>query len=341
MNNTNKKNIGVLKFLSKKIIFISIILITIIIISVLCAPTIIDALTVKHVTVTLDDSIETTTTEYESHAETVGEFIEENDINFVKDRDVIDVSLDTIIDEEIKFSITKAIEISLTSDGETQEFYILPTDVKSILSKYEISLSDEDFVEPDLSHIVQSGDSIKVTRVTSEYEYEYESVPYSSYSEETSSLPIGEIALIQNGQEQITTNTFEVVYHDGVEQSRELIDSVEEQSLQDEILGYGVGMSWGKPEGLSYSKAIGVKAVAYSAPAGSYGAYGGYCEYGTCAVDPSIIPLGSRLYIEGYGYAYANDVGTAIKGNVVDLFMEDNSQCYIWGARQTTVYILD
>ena len=53
-----------------------------------------------------------------------------------------------------------------------------------------------------------------------------------------------------------------------------------------------------------------------------------------------MIPLGSKLYIEGYGYAIANDVGSAIKGNTVDLYMERFEQCMLWGARWTTVYVL-
>jgi Uncharacterized protein conserved in bacteria len=65
------------------------------------------------------------------------------------------------------------------------------------------------------------------------------------------------------------------------------------------------------------------------------------CEYGTVAVDRSLIPLGSLLYIEGYGYAIANDVGSAIKGKVVDLYMERLEQCYIWGARRVNVYIIE
>ena len=59
------------------------------------------------------------------------------------------------------------------------------------------------------------------------------------------------------------------------------------------------------------------------------------------AVDEDLIPLGSLLYIEGYGYAIANDVGTSIKGKTVDLYMEKYEQCLLWGARWTTVYVID
>lgn len=58
------------------------------------------------------------------------------------------------------------------------------------------------------------------------------------------------------------------------------------------------------------------------------------------AVDPSVIPLGSKLYVEGYGEAIASDTGGAIKGNIIDLHFSDVSQCINWGRRQVSVTIL-
>ena len=60
----------------------------------------------------------------------------------------------------------------------------------------------------------------------------------------------------------------------------------------------------------------------------------------TVAVDPSVIPLGSKLYIPGYGYAIASDTGGAIKGNRIDLFMNSEAECNQFGRRQITVYIV-
>ncbi|MFY1068215.1 3D domain-containing protein [Enterococcus sp. AD013-P3] len=58
------------------------------------------------------------------------------------------------------------------------------------------------------------------------------------------------------------------------------------------------------------------------------------------AVDPSVIPLGTRLYVEGYGEAYAVDTGSAIKGNIIDVHFSTADQCYAWGRRQVQVTIL-
>lgn len=59
------------------------------------------------------------------------------------------------------------------------------------------------------------------------------------------------------------------------------------------------------------------------------------------AVDPSVIPLGSRVYVEGYGYATAEDIGGAIKGNRIDVFVPTQSGALQWGRKTVKVTILD
>lgn len=61
----------------------------------------------------------------------------------------------------------------------------------------------------------------------------------------------------------------------------------------------------------------------------------------TIAVDPSVIPLGSKVYVENYGYAIAADTGGAIKGNIIDLFMDSESECIKWGRRKVNLYIIE
>ncbi|MFL0267033.1 3D domain-containing protein [Candidatus Clostridium radicumherbarum] len=60
----------------------------------------------------------------------------------------------------------------------------------------------------------------------------------------------------------------------------------------------------------------------------------------TIAVDPSVLPLGAKVYIPGYGYAISSDTGSAIKGNIIDLYMNSEADCYAWGKRSVTLYIV-
>lgn len=59
------------------------------------------------------------------------------------------------------------------------------------------------------------------------------------------------------------------------------------------------------------------------------------------AVDPSVIPLGSRVWVEGYGEAIAGDIGGAIKGNIIDVFMADQQDALNWGRQTVNIKILD
>jgi len=72
-----------------------------------------------------------------------------------------------------------------------------------------------------------------------------------------------------------------------------------------------------------------------------YGAGGGKCVYGTVAVDRFKYPYGTKFWIEGYGYAVANDCGTSIKGDKLDLWMDSYAESCRWGRRHMTPYILE
>ncbi len=64
-------------------------------------------------------------------------------------------------------------------------------------------------------------------------------------------------------------------------------------------------------------------------------------QHGVVAVDPDVIPLGTRLYIPGYGFAIAADTGGMIEGYMIDLCMEDYEACMEFGRRDIDVYVLD
>ena len=63
-------------------------------------------------------------------------------------------------------------------------------------------------------------------------------------------------------------------------------------------------------------------------------------DRGTVAVDPRVIPYGSVIYVQGYGYAVALDKGSAIKGYRIDLFFETRQKALKWGVKRVTVCIL-
>jgi 3D (Asp-Asp-Asp) domain-containing protein len=94
---------------------------------------------------------------------------------------------------------------------------------------------------------------------------------------------------------------------------------------------------------IRYKKVMDMEASAYSAAsAGGNITYSGTTlRRGIVAVDPKVIPLGTHMYIEGYGYAVAEDIGGAVKGARIDVAMQTNAECFQWGVRDVKVYIFD
>ena len=94
--------------------------------------------------------------------------------------------------------------------------------------------------------------------------------------------------------------------------------------------------------GKSYKcRKMDVKATAYAGH--QLTSTGGYAKVNrTIAVDPRIIPYGSKIYIPELNYiGVAEDCGSAIKQNRIDIFMATESQCIQWGIRNITIYILE
>ena len=95
-----------------------------------------------------------------------------------------------------------------------------------------------------------------------------------------------------------------------------------------------------KLEPESEPETITFEATAYTWT-GNRTASGTWPSRGTIAVDPRVIPLGTELYIEGYGPAVAADTGGAIQGQRVDLYMDSEHECWQWGRRKVEVRVLE
>ena len=108
----------------------------------------------------------------------------------------------------------------------------------------------------------------------------------------------------------------------------------------------GSGFSF-EPNNIQYKSsfdgyAMQMEATGYSAydpGCGHYTATGAYLQYGIAAVDPDVIPLGTSMYVEGYGNAIAADMGGAIVGNRIDLAFDSYQEALNWGRQYVNVYI--
>ena len=94
----------------------------------------------------------------------------------------------------------------------------------------------------------------------------------------------------------------------------------------------------------NYSRTVYVEATAYSSAEpglSAYTAMGTLCRRGVIATDPNFIPLGTKVYIPGYGYAVAEDTGGAIRGNVIDVAFDSVAECYEFGRQFLEIYIIE
>ncbi|MBQ8808671.1 MAG: G5 domain-containing protein [Clostridia bacterium] len=169
------------------------------------------------------------------------------------------------------------------------------------------------------------------------------------------SLEAGATKTVREGEMGEKTVAYKVKYENGAEVSREVMYEYVTKAPVDKIVEYGnKGTTPDAPinNGLDYKYVIECKATAYDLSAEENGGYAGQSatgvplDKGVIAVDPRVIPLGSRVYIEAldgswsYGYAVAADTGGAIKGKRVDLCYRTQYECVQFGVRPCRVYVL-
>jgi 3D (Asp-Asp-Asp) domain-containing protein len=110
-------------------------------------------------------------------------------------------------------------------------------------------------------------------------------------------------------------------------------------------LGTGIAFSSNVAKAATSNKELIFSTTAYTSGTGSKTSSGRTVErdpngISTVAVDPNVIPFGTYLYIEGYGYAVAADSGSAINGNEIDVYFNSYSECDEWGRKTVKVVIL-
>ena len=281
---------------------------------------------------------------YETKAFRMEKFLEENPLDYVDGVDTIDaVYYETIRNGHV-INIQKAVQVNVKADGEVQTYVTLPpVTVGEALEHFNITLGENDvLVDHEMSDTVESGETITIQRIAIKYVTEEEVSNFKTVYKEDPNMACGKTEVTTKGRKGIKRCTYVVVTVDDEVISKTLTSEETVKKVRNKVISYGTKILNGVPKDLKYIKKYShVRAVSYNYTSGPRrGVYGERCAYGTCAVDRNLIPLGSLLYIEGYGYAIANDVGTGVKQKTVDLYMDKRSQCATWGARWTNVYVI-
>jgi len=173
-----------------------------------------------------------------------------------------------------------------------------------------------------------------------------EEIPFSLKIEKDPTLPFGQENILQEGKKGRRTKIFEILYFEGSEYNRQQIEE-KVQEPQEKIVAVGtkkIFQTENTSDGqITYFAKFRVWATSYDQNCrGCDGttATGMKTGYGVIAVDPNLIPLGTRAYVPNYGFAIAGDTGGAIKGYKVDLGFDDVSHGW-WSSRYTDIYLLE
>lgn len=248
----------------------------------------------------------------------------------------------------ITVQIARAFPVSITADGATVTVNLASGTVADALEKAGLTCGEEDILSHPATDPLSSGMQITLDRVTGGQVSETVAVDYDTVKKETEELYVGETKVAQEGEEGEKVLAYSVTYINGEESDRELISSEVTKEPVDEIIlvGTKVRSTFKKTSSApsSYKKVISMTATAYSA--GGTTATGLPAQWGVVAVDPKVIPLGTKVYVETpdgkyiYGTAIAADTGGAIKGYKIDICVNTRTEAYAFGRRTVNVYIL-
>jgi 3D (Asp-Asp-Asp) domain-containing protein len=223
-------------------------------------------------------------------------------------------------------------------DGQKKEFYSFESDVERILDKEKVTLGDRDYLS--IQH-EENSYLIKVVRRQEKLITEVVEIPFTVVYRDSMDVKKGTTLTSEKGEPGLKEVTYRVIMEDGQEMYREPYSEEVIKNPKPEVILNGqrsqVKIASREPAGVS--RTLVMEASAYT-HTGNRTAVGVYPEYGTIAVDPKVIPLGTRLWVEGYGYGIAADTGSAIKGNKIDVFMDSRRECLHWGRRKVKVHIL-
>lgn len=288
---------------------------------------------------------------------TVADVLERTGITPAYD-EVVEPALSTPIAENLTVKIYKGKKLSIVADGKTDSVYVPNGNVCDVLAELGYKFSDDDILNVDRNSNIEDADKIVIKRVTYKNETETQSVDFETVKKNSKDVELGKTKVQTEGKKGEALVTKRCKYIDGKKVSSETVDTKITKEPVDKVVLMGTkGSNVSNPAGtftdmngntVAYSSVVTGSGTAYTAPAGSLTATGVTAYHGGVAVNPNIIPYGSKLYIVStdgsfvYGYATAVDTGGALMAGtaIVDCFYNTYNECVNFGRRNVNVYIV-
>ncbi|MDF2788312.1 MAG: hypothetical protein K0S80_1410, partial [Neobacillus sp.] len=247
-------------------------------------------------------------------AGTVAELLKEQQI-VLNEQDEIFPKPQEKIKSKMDIRIKLALHLTLVDGGNEQQVWSTSATVADFLTQQGIKLNEFDRVEPSLSETLQKDGVINVIRVEKVTDVVEEPIQFAVITKKDEGLEKGKQVTVTEGKQGIVSKEYEVILENGKEVSRKIIGEQKIREKLDKVVAVGtkeldIQVSRGAETGTEFY----VNTTAYTA-------YCNGCSGRTAtgfdlranpgakviAVDPRVIPLGTKVYVEGYGYAVAAD----------------------------------
>ncbi len=306
----------------------------------------------KQVSITDDNGYNEEIITYKS---TVSQLLQEK--NVVLDSfDEMNCSPDDRVFDGMQIIISRAVYVNVTNGDEYELILTAKKTAGELLHSLGIETGQGTILNVSPDTKIFEGMDLRIIHSKEEIITTQEVLPFKVIKKPSTHLKEGETRVAREGKEGLMQKTYKVCYENNREVSRNVLEQSIITKCIDKVIEYGApaakaaiaynsGTLASRGGELRYKGVITCSASAYCIRGRT--ATGMMSQVGAVAVDPKVIPLGTRLYIEApdgswtYGKAIAADTGGSIKGNKVDLYMESYDEAIRFGRRPAKVYILE
>lgn len=288
---------------------------------------------------------------------TVEDALRKVEITLEKNQIVYPVK-DTEIYAGMEINIFDCKTIRIKADGKVYNELVPYGKISDMIEYSDFKLGENDILSVSKDNQVKDIETLTVKRVTYSEEQVTEKISYKTVKKNSKDVELGKTKVKTDGKNGEKLVTKRVKYIDGKKSGEEVIsEEVVKEPVNKEVLIGIKGAKTDKVAGtfvdyngntVAYSRVVNGSGTAYTAPAGALTATGVAAYHGGVAVNPNIIPYGSKLYITStdgsvvYGYATAVDTGGALMAGtaIVDCFYNTYGECVNFGRRNVNVYII-
>lgn len=256
--------------------------------------------------------------------------------------------------------IKRAIPVNIHLEGRTTEVMTYYDTIGQTIEANGIVMGPLDRVEGrSLDDPIHIGMDIRIVRVREELLTESEEIPYTIEQIPNEKMNQGQQKVVLAGESGTLEKYYKLTYEDGRLLSKDYMEEKVIREPVNEQVEFGTVPNFKTSRGdvVRYSKVMEMRATAYTSSYEDTGKHPGDPGFGVCytgmkaregiiAVDPKVIPLYTRVYVEipgstpDYGFAIAGDIGSAIKGNLIDLYLDTSEAVSKWGTKKVKIYIL-